>query len=324
MRHFLLAAALLVAGATCPLNAADRSGSRLVAVLFNGTADGRAPAYEVFIRKMRELGWKQNERVRFEVRWGEGKLERLQPLAEELVRLEPALIMAFSSPSAIAISRATRTIPVVAVSNDPVAMGMAKSYQRPGGNVTGVASGYGETSAKQVEILLRIKPGLRKVAVLVDPDNKVTMQRFRTNEPAMRKLLPDMVVFEARSAVDLPAALARMKRENVEWLIVHLTEPFISERALIARLAMEHRIPTMFPTTEGVDSGGLMSYGGSFRETYERAAYYADRVLRGADPAALPIEFTKTVELGLNLATGRTLGISFPSDIVLRAEHVVN
>jgi putative ABC transport system substrate-binding protein len=110
----------------------------------------------------------------------------------------------------------------------------------------------------------------------------------------------------------------------VEWLIIHLTEPFISERALVARLALENRIPTIFPSIESVDAGGLMSYGASFRETFERAAYFADRVLRGADPAVLPIEFTNAVELGVNLATARALGISFPSDIVLRADHVVD
>ena len=319
----LLAAALLGIGATLAAQAADPKDARVIGVLIGGTPEGRSAAYEVFLRKMRELGWRQGETARFEVRWGQGKVESLRPHAEELVRLDPALLVAFSSPASLAAAKATRTIPVVSVSNDPVGLGIAKSYQRPGGNVTGVASRYGEISVKQIELLLRIKPGLRRIGILVDRTNKVTMQRFLASEPAMRKLARDLVVFDASSAAELPAAFARMKRENIEWLIVHLTEPFLSEKALVARLALENRIPTIFPSRESVDAGGLMSYGGSFVQTFERAAYFADRVLRGADPASLPMEFMN-LELGVNLATSRALGVSLPEDVLLRVDYVVN
>jgi putative ABC transport system substrate-binding protein len=288
-----------------------------------GTPETHGPNFDAFRRGMAQAGWREGENIRYEVRWGRGELQAFDALARELVALRPAVLMAGSSPGAVAVVKAARgAIPVVTQGDDPVRLGLVRSHARPGGNVTGTSPMFAELSLKQLEALLRVRPGAKRIGVLVNTADKATMSRFTESEPEMRKRA-QIVVADVRNAAEIAPAIQRLARDKVEGLIVPVTILFNVEMAAIARLALEARIPAVFAVREAVEHGALMSYGVDIAQMNFRAAESVDRILRGANPADMPIEFINEVEVSLNMGTARRLGITFPADILLRAVTVI-
>src|SRR5258706_2723356 len=284
---FLVALAISMAPSA---QAQESRALPLVAIFNGGSPDAFGPHHEAFLRAMSESGWREGENVRYEVRWASYRIETFASIAEELVRLRPALILAVSSPGAVAVARAAQgRIPIVTISDDPVALGLAQTHARPGGNVTGTSPMLQELSMKELEVLQRIRPGAKRLGILVNPDDAATLKRFKAREAEMRRMT-QLVVAEARNPAEIPLAFRHFAREKVEGVIIPLTILFFSERASIAQLGIEHRIPVVFPMREAVEAGGLISYGFDLKGQYAQAARLADKVLRGANPSVLPIE----------------------------------
>ena len=323
MRRFVGLLLALAISMAPPVRAQDTRALPLVAIFNGGTPDAFGSRHEAFLRAMREAGWRDGENVRYEVRWGGNRLETFASIAEELVRLRPALIVAASSPGAVAVAQAAQgRIPVVTISDDPVVLGLAESHARPGANVTGASPMLQELSMKELEVLQRIRPGAKRLGIIVNPDDAATLKRFKAREAEMRRMT-QLVVAEARNAAEIPQAFRHLMREKVEGVIIPLTILFISENASIAQLALENRLPVVFPMREGVEAGGLISYGFDVKGQYAHAARLADRILRGASASVLPIEFMREFEIAVNLKTARAIGVTIPEDLLLRATIVI-
>jgi putative ABC transport system substrate-binding protein len=304
---------------------AQKAAAPTVGVLLGGAPESHAALYDAFRRGMREAGWREGENVRLEVRWARGKNDAMLPLADELVGLVPAVIVTASTPALVAAVKAAqgRIHIVMASGDDPVLLGFAKSYSRPGGNVTGTSNLLRDLGAKQIELMRLVKPKVQRVGVLINPSNATSVGLYKANEVAYRKagLIPNLA--EASSTEGLAQAFERFAREGAEAVIIQADAFFLTQRALIARVAIERKLPTMHAFRELVESGGLMSYGVSLPYSYHRAAYFVDRILRGAKPADLPIEQPTTVELTINLKTAKALGVRVPNELLLRADRVI-
>jgi len=281
--------------------------------------------FEAFRKGMEELGYVEGKNLRLEIRWGEGKLERMPALAAELVKLKVDVLVAASSPSVLAARQATRTIPIVMpVSSDPVGDGLVASLARPGGNITGLSMMAPELGAKRLELLKQLvrKPP-RQVAVLWNPAYKGMHARFqeaRTSAPAMGM---NVLSIEVSSAREMEVAFDAVSRNRPDALLL-LADPLTtSQRARIVEFARENRLPAIYETREFAEAGGLMSYGVNVSDLYRRAAHYVDRILKGAKPADLPVEQPAKIELLVNLKTAKALGLSVPQSILVNADYVI-
>jgi putative ABC transport system substrate-binding protein len=281
---------------------------------------------EAFVLGMRDLGYVPGKSLRLEVRWGEGKLERMPAIAAELVRLKPDVLVAASSPSILAARDATRTIPIVMpVSSDPVGDGIVASLARPGGNITGLSTMAPELGAKRLQLLQEVlSRRSRAVGVIWNPAYKGMGARFNEAKRAAPTLGMDLRSIEVRDPREMEAALEAVSRNLPDGLLL-LVDPFtLSMRARLVEFAREKNLPAIYETREFVEAGGLMSYGPNLDAQYRRAAYYVDRILKGARPGDLPIEQPAKIELLVNLGTARSLGITVPDSILLNANQVIN
>jgi len=281
---------------------------------------------EAFVLGMRDLGYVPGKNLRLEVRWGEGRLERMPAIAAELVRLKPDVLVAASSPSILAARDATRTIPIVMpVSSDPVGDGIVASLARPGGNITGLSTMAPELGAKRLQLLQEVLSGRsRAVGVIWNPAYKGMGARFNEAKRAAPTLGVDLRSIEVRDPREMEAALEAVSRNLPDGLLL-LVDPFtLSMRARIVEFAREKSLPAIYETREFVEAGGLMSYGPNLDAQYRRAAYYVDRILKGARPGDLPIEQPAKIELLVNLGTARSLNLTVPSSILLNANQVIN
>jgi len=283
------------------------------------------PFLEAFRQGLRELGYVEGKNIQLEVRWGEGKLERMPALADELVRLNVDVIVAATSPSVLAAKQATRTIPIVMpLSSDPVGDGLVASLARPGGNITGLSMMAPEVGAKRLQLLKEVLPKLsRAVAVLWNPSYAGMSARFRDAQRNAPAAGVDVRSLEARDARGLERALDAITRERTDALIL-LADPLtLSQRLRIVEFAAEARLPAMYEISEFADAGGLMSYGHNPGEMCRRAATYVDKILKGAKPGDLPIEQPTKFELVINMKTAKALGITIPQAVLIRADRVI-
>ena len=274
--------------------------------------------------RLHALGWVEGKNLTIEHRYAEGDLTRLPELAGELVRLKVDVIVAGSTPAALAAQKASTTIPIVMVmGGDPVARGLASSMPHPGGNVTGVTALVQELSGKRIELLKEAVPGLTRVAFLSDPafpDNQPSVQALAQGARALGVRLH---VLEIHQSSEFEKAFATIGREHDDALMVEQAVMFNEHRARIVELAAKGRLPAMYGLREFVDAGGLMYYGASLQEMYYRAAAIVDKVLRGARPGDLPIEQPTKFELLINVKAAKTLGLTIPRPVLLRADHVI-
>jgi ABC-type uncharacterized transport system substrate-binding protein len=300
---------------------APRIGFLHPAVPQNNTS----PFLEDFRDGLRKLGYVEGKNLQLEIRWGEGKLERLPALAAELVRLNVDVIVAMTSPSVLAAKQATRTIPIVMpLSSDPVADGLVASLARPGGNITGLSMMAPELGAKRLQLLKEVFPNLlRPIAVIWNPDYAGMVARFRQTELAAPAAGMGVRSVEVRNSGELERALETMGRDRPDALVL-LADPLtLSQRLRIVEFAAEARLPAIYEHSQFVEAGGLMSYGPDVSELIRRAATYVDKILKGAKPADLPVERPTKFELVINLTSAKALGITIPQSVLLQADRVI-
>lgn len=280
--------------------------------------------FDVFVQGMRELGYIDGKNMRLVVRWGEGKLDRMPAIAQELVKMKVDLIVASSSPSVLAARDATRTIPIVMpLSSDPVGDGIVASLAHPGGNITGLSLMAPELGAKRLQLLKEVLRKSQNVVVLWNP--AYTGMRARFNEAKNAAPAVGMTIrsLEVRDLREMETAFDSVTRDRPDGLLL-LADPLTSSmRARIVEFARENNLPAIYETREFVEVGGLMSYGPNVSALVRRSAYYVDRILKGAKPGDLPIEQPSKIELLVNLKTARALGVTIPNSILQTADQVI-
>jgi putative ABC transport system substrate-binding protein len=283
-----------------------------------------SPFLEDFRQGLRELGYVEGKNVQLEIRWGEGKLDRLPALAAELVQLKVDVIVAVTSPAVWAAKQATRTIPIVMpTSSDPVGDGLVASLARPGGNITGLSMMGPEVGAKRLQLLRDVLPKVHPVAVMWNPDYTGMVARFRQTQGAAPAVGMGVRSVEVRDSRELERAIEIMDRERPDALVLLVDPLTLSQRLRIVEFAAEARIPAIYESSQFVDAGGLMSYGPNVDELVRRSAVYVDKILKGAKPADLPIEQPAKFELVINLTTAKALGITIPQSVRLQADRVI-
>lgn len=283
------------------------------------------PFMNAFRQALEELGWREGHTFTLVSRFAEGRAERLPELAVALVREGVDVILTGSTPGALAAKRATTRTPIVMVTTgDPIAGRIVSSLARPGGNLTGVTALGGALTAKRLEVLKETLPGIRRIAVLVNPVSEYTPPFVAERDQVSRELRISLRTVEARTPAEISTAFDTVVRERIEALMVLTDVMFITERRIVVDAAARHRVPALHFDRQFVDVGGLMFYGASLLHLYRRAAAYVDRILKGTRPADLPIEQPTTFELALNVKTARALGLTFPPALLLRADQVVD
>ena len=288
------------------------------------SAKSDAPNLEAFRQGMRGLGWVEGQNLSLETRFADGRPERLNQLAAELVRERVDLILVGSTPGALAAKKETSVIPIVMVTTgNPVGGGIVTSLARPGGNVTGMTALGEVLNLKRLELLKETVPGASRVAVLANPVSPYTPPFMRQRDGAVRALGIELPVVEADSRAKLDQAFATLTRDRAAAVLVLTDVMFINERQRIVDLVARIRLPAVYGEREFVEAGGLMFYGASLATMYHRAALYADKILKGARPADLPVEQPTKLELDLNLKTAKAMGLTIPPSVLARADRVI-
>jgi putative tryptophan/tyrosine transport system substrate-binding protein len=282
-------------------------------------------ATEPLRQGLRELGYVEGKNFLIEHRYAEGRSDRLQKLAEELVRMNVDVIVTTATEPSLAAQRTTRTIPIVmGGGGDPVGAGLVASLARPGGNITGVTTISVDLSGKRLELLKEFHPNISPVAVLWIPTAKGNKLQMKETEAAARSLELQLEPAGVEGPNDFESAFSTINRGVARSLIAMNSPMFASHRARIAQLAAKSRLPAIYPTGGYVDAGGLMSYGPNVNDLYRRVAYYVDRILRkGAKPADLPVETPTKFELVINLKTARQIGLTIPDSVLYRVDRVI-
>jgi putative ABC transport system substrate-binding protein len=273
---------------------------------------------------LRDRGYVPGRDVVIDYRFAEGREDQLQRLAKELVERKVAIIIVAGNQALRAARDATRSIPIVfAVVNDPVASGFVKSLARPGGNITGTTLLSSTLAGKRLELLKVVLPHMSRAAVLVNKDNPAHAIAWKETLAAATTLRVQAQPFEVQGAASLDAAFARMVKDRAEGLVLFEDAMFATERARIAALAAQARLPAVYGQRNSVDDGGLMSYGPSIVDAYRNAGHFVDRILKGAKPGDLPVEQPTKFELVINLKTAKALGLTIPQSLLLRADEVI-
>jgi putative ABC transport system substrate-binding protein len=315
-RNFLATSACAVA-----LPAAARAqAARTVAWLSPTRAEDGTIFLDALIAGLRDLA---RHDIRVEAYWGEDSPQRLAEIVAAAVRARPVAIVAQGS-TAVAAARATKDIPLVfGYSGDPVEAGMVSSLPRPGGNATGISYMSLELVAKRMEILREVLPAARRIAVLANPQHPGDLVERRVSQAAADALGIEMRYFEARSAAELPAALAAIGDAGADAAMMFPVQTVISRRADIAAWSHARRIPAISGWAQFAQGGNLLSYGANLRDATRRLATFVARVVDGAKPADLPVELPTVVELVVNLRTARALGVEIPVTLLARADEVI-
>lgn len=317
--------ALLLALGAVPLAARAQPAGKVFRIGFLWDSPAAFPdAIEAFRQGLRELGYVEGTNIAIEYRWAEGKPERMRELAEELVRLKVDVIMAPSSIYTGAAKRATSSIPIIFLSHaDPLGSGHVTSLGRPGGNITGLSLMMTESNVKGLEIFKEAVPGLSRVAVVWDPATPSHGPGLKAIEVAGSSLGLRIQSVPVRSATEYGAAFSAMVREHADGVLVLSTPLFIAGAKPLAELALRHKLPSLFGPKHHVVAGGLMSYSPDRPTLYRRGAVFVDKILKGAKPAELPVERPTRFELVINLNTAKTLGLTIPRPVLLRADEVI-
>jgi ABC-type uncharacterized transport system substrate-binding protein len=276
---------------------------------------------------LRELGHIEGQNIAFEYRYAEGKQDRQPELATELVRFKvDIIVVSGGTPLILAAKNATKTIPIVMTGGgiDPVAAGLVESLARPGGNVTGLTTLNRELGGKRLELLKEAVPKLVRVSVFYDPTAPGSVLDVKEVLPvAARALGLTLRSWEVSTANSFDKVFAAMGKQRPDGLYVSGGPLILANQKRIADFALKSRLPSVYQIREGVDAGGLMSYGADLADSYRRVAYYVDRILKGAKPADLPVEQPKKFELMINLKTANQIGVTIPQSMLYRADKVI-
>ena len=289
-------------------------------------ASGSAVVVDVFRQELRKLGWVEGKNISVEYGFAEQKPERVAELAAELVRLNVDLIVTSGNPTALEAKKATSTIPIVMViSGDPVGLGLVASLARPGGNVTGMSTLAVELNTKKLEILKDAIPKLDRVGLLqgssYNPGIEQQLKELRVAASALQVKLEEIKTeFDPQS---LETAFKTAMQKQVKAIMTTSNRNFFAGRKQIVELAGKYRLPGIYGRKEYVDEGGLMSYGSGYDEEYRRAAYYVDKILKGAKPADLPVQQATKFEFVINLKAAKQIDLTIPPRVLERADRVI-
>jgi putative ABC transport system substrate-binding protein len=318
---------LLGGAAAWPLAARAQQPAMPVIGFLGGTApDTFADRLRAFRQGLRETGYADGENVTVEYRWAENQNNRLPELATELVRRNVTVIVATGGNiSAIVAKAATTTIPIVfGVGEDPVKLGLVASLARPGSNLTGINFLSNELTAKRLELLREVVPGVARVAVLVNPANATnTETTLRDVEPAARSMGLQIQVLNASTSREVDAAFAIFGRERPDALFVGQDIFFVTRRVQLANMAARHAVPMSSGSRDLTEVGGLMSYGSDIADAHRQIGVYTGRILKGAKPADLPVVQASKFDLVINAQTARMLGLTVPPSLLARADEVI-
>lgn len=316
--------ALLALGAAPRAAKAQQTGKvRRIGILTLGIAPA-TPLMEAFRHGLQAHGYVEGQRIALEYRFAQGKLDRLPVLAAELVRLKVDIIVTESTPAAQAAKQATSTTPIVmALGGDPVVHGLVASLSRPGGNVTGLTLAGADRIGKQLQLLKEALPKTTLVALIYNAANPNHTESLRDAETASRSLGMQLKSIAVRSPADLDAAFRAVAEARPGALVTIGDGMLLGNSERIGDFAAKSRLPGVFPQPEFAEAGGLMSYGPSLEANFRRAAAFVDKILKGANPADLPVEQPTKYELIVNQKTARAIGISIPQAVLLRADRVI-
>jgi putative ABC transport system substrate-binding protein len=320
----------LLAGAVAwPLaaRAQQRDRVRRIGVLMTGdeTDPVRKTYVSAFTQALAGLGWTDGRNLRMDLRWwGGDDTNRIRALAQELVGLQPEVILASSAAVTVALQRETRTIPVVfAGVGDPVVGGIVARLNQPGGNITGFSNFEATLGGKWLELLSEIAPGLKRAAIMFNPDTAPVSSFMRSLETAARSLKIELIITPVHGDLEIEEAIVAFGREPGGGLVVIPDFFMLAHRASIISAAARNNVPAVYSLSAFAKDGGLLSYGVSQVDIFRGAASYVDRILRGAKPAELPVQLPTKFEMAVNLKTAKALGLAIPPSILLRADEVI-
>jgi putative ABC transport system substrate-binding protein len=314
--------------AAWPLAAGAQQGDRVrrIGVLMPG--DENDPVLKTqlsaFTKALADLGWTDGRNVRMDLRWANADTNRMRALARDLVGLQPEIILTNSTPATVALQRETRTIPIVfATVADPVASGIVARLDRPSGNITGFATNEASLAGKWLELLSEIAPGLKRAAILFNPDTAPVSAYMPSLETAARSLKVEPIIAAVHSDGEIETAIQALGREPGGGLVVMPDVFSQAHRASIILAAARNNVPAVYSLSEFARDGGLLSYGVDLVDNFRRAATYVDRILRGTKPEELPVQLPTKFEMVVNRKTATALGLAVPLSIMLRADEII-
>jgi putative ABC transport system substrate-binding protein len=315
----------LGSAAACPV-AAWAQQMRRIGVLMSGDENDPVwkPRLSAFTQALTDLGWNDGRNVRMDLRWYGDDSNLSRAFARELVGLQPDIILTTTAPATVAVQRETRTIPIVFASvTDPVAQRIVARLDRPSGNITGFANYEASMGGKWLELLSEIAPGLNRAAIMFNPDTAPVSVFMPSFEAAARSLRVVPIAAPIHSDAEIEAAIITLGREPGGGLVA-MPDVFTgAHRAPIISAAAQNNVPAVYGLSESARDGGLLSYGVDRVDIFRRAASYVDRILRGAKPGDLPLQFPTKFEMVVNLKTAKALGLTVPQSMVLRADEVI-
>jgi putative tryptophan/tyrosine transport system substrate-binding protein len=318
---------MLLLGGTmmaAPALRAQHKAMPVIGYLGSPTPGSYTALVAAFLHGLEELGYIEGQNVAIEYRWAEGRFEQLPALAADLVDRKVDVIAADAVPSTRAAKDATPTIPVVFISgSDPVERGFVASFARPGGNLTGVAMMVAELAPKRFELLSEMVPQARVIALLVNPNNVQTDSVIKGVRETARAKAVQLQILKASTEGEIDAAFGTLMQLQADALIVGPDVFLHSKREQLVALAARYMVPASYEWRESVAAGGLMSYGASLTSVFRQLGVYAGKILKGANPADLPVEQPTKFELVVNLKTARALGLAVPQSILARADEVI-
>jgi putative tryptophan/tyrosine transport system substrate-binding protein len=313
--------------AALPLAARAQQGDRVRRIGVLLPTDENDPEgnrrHSAFTRALADLGWTDGRNLRMDVRWGDD-INRIRVLAHELVGLQPDIILTGATPATVALQRETRTIPIVFANvGDPVASGLVPRLDRPGGNITGFALYEPSLAGKWLQLLSEIAPGLKRAAIMFNPDTAAVSVYLPSFEIAARSLKVAPIIAPIHGDAEIETAIIALGREPGGGLVV-MPDVFTTvHRAPIILAAARNNVPAVYAPSDSARDGGLLSYGPDSVDTFHRAASYVDRILRGEKPGDLPVQFTTKFEMVVNLKTAKALGLAVPLSILVSADEVI-
>ena len=319
------------AAAAWPLAARAQQGERMrrIAVLGGGTerdvSDPRLqPNTAAFLQGLQQLGWTDGRNVKIDYRWPAADADKARTYAAELVALAPEVILAVGTPSLVPLLQATRAVPIVFVAvSDPVGAGYVDSLARPGGNATGFMVFEYDLSAKWLELLKEIAPGVTRAAVLRDPATSTGIAQFAVIQSVSRLVGVEVSPLNLPNSGEIEPTLATFARRENSGLIVTSSSLSLVHRQLIVALAARHKLPAVYWEPLFATAGGLISYGPDRTDQFRQAAGYVDRILKGEKPADLPVQAPTKYQLSINLKTAKALGLDIPATVLARADKVI-
>jgi putative ABC transport system substrate-binding protein len=318
-----LALTLLLAGA---LVAHGQPAAKMYRIGFLGSTSQQSHGafVDAFREGLRERGYIEGKNLFIEYRWAESDYTRLPALAAELVQLKVDLILTHGSPGGHAAKEATTAIPiVVAITGDAVATGLVQSLARPGGNLTGSTFFFAEVNAKRLELLKEALPSLRRVAVLMNDDNRGNVVTFEAMTKTARSVNLEVVQVSTRSPEDFERAFSQIKRSGADAVSVYEDALFVAQAARLAALAERQRLPSI-GFREYADRGGLLGFGVDLPDVWRRAAGFVDRIFKGAKPSEMPMQQPEKYDTVVNLRTAKVLHLTVPRRVLLRADKVID